>query len=123
MAFKPTKKDYLKAQLCPVGMRLLTLTDVEKPYLNDKGTEIQKCDFEDSEGYIISNWFNDKMLDTLINFVESADNVKLDPENMPVIELRDYIGKKVAASISHRKVDDKMRTSIDEFYTADKVPF
>lgn len=128
MGFKPTKKDLQRSALCPVGMHLFTVVSTEKPYLNEKGTKIEKVDFETNEGYLVPIWFNDKMLDSLLKFVEAADNIRFDLEkdgdNLPEIELRDYVGKKVAGSVSHRKDNDgKPKAQIDEFFTADSVPF
>ena len=106
-------------------MHLATLTSVEDEYQNDKGTNIQKCDFETDSGYTIPKWFNDGFMSDLIEFVEAADNIKFDPENTDTdIDLHDYVGKKVAIQVSHGKdKNNKIQAQIDNFYTADKVPF
>jgi len=125
MAFKPTKKDLQRSQTCPAGMKLFTLINVETSYLKENGNEVQQCDFETDDGYIVPVWFNSKMLSTVLNFVQAADGIKFEiDDRLPEVELRDYLGKKVAGSVSHRKDDNgKIQAQIDEFFTADKVPF
>lgn len=127
MAFNFTTTDVRKSQKCPVGMHIATLTEVEEPYFNAKGTTVQKVNFETDKGYSVPYWFNDKFMANLIEFVEAADNIKFDPEaeNTDVsIDLKNYIGKKLAIAVSHRKDDNnKIQAQIDNFFSADKVPF
>lgn len=126
MAFKLTAEDLKKSAKCPVGMHLATLVAVDEPYLNDKGTEIQKADFETDQGYSVPKWFNDKFISDLFEFVEAADKIKFDANNFKETELdlRNYKGKKVAISVSHQKdKNNKVQAQIDNFFSADKVPF
>jgi hypothetical protein len=128
MAFKPTKDDLKKSQKCPPGMHLGELVEVEEEYVSDKGATVQKCWFETNKGYQIPVWFNDKVMSNLFEFVEAADKIKLDMdtiEDMPPIDLKNYLHKPVAFSVSHNKSekDGKIYTQIDNFFSADKVPF
>lgn len=139
MSFKPTKKDLQRSAICPVGMHLVTAVAVGKEYLNEGGTQVQQVDFETSEGYIVPKWFwysvKKQMLDPdVLKFVQAADNMTFDLEKisddgegedaLPEIELKDYEGKKVAISVSHQKdKNGKVQPNIDEFFTADSVPF
>ena len=133
MSFKPTKKDLQRSAICPVGMHLVTAVSVGKEYLNDSGTQVQQVDFETTDGYIIPKWFwysvKKQMLDPdVLKFVQAADNITFDMEkdgdNLPEIELKDYEGKKVAVSVSHQKDNNgKVQPNIDEYFTADSVPF
>lgn len=107
-------------------MHLATLVAVDEPYINDKGTEIQKADFETDAGYSVPKWFNDKFVSDLFEFVEAADKIKFDANNFKEIELdlKRYVGKKVAISVSHQKDKNaKIQAQIDNFFSADKVPF
>lgn len=122
MAFEVTKDDIKKSQKCPPGMHIATLVSVEKEYLNEKGTTVQRVDFDTDGGYSVPYWFNDKMTSSLIEFAEAADNVKLDADTS--IELMDYKGKKVCLSVSHAKdKNNKIQAQIDNFYPSDKVPY
>ena len=122
MTFDVTKKDIAQAQKCPPGMHKATLIEVDESYFNEKGTEIEKATFETTKGHSVPYWFNNKMLSSVIEFVEAADNVKL--EENTAINLKDYIGKQVCISVSHRAdKNNKPQAQIDTFYSADKVPF
>lgn len=126
MAFKVTKSDLKKSILCPVGMHLFTLVAVEEPYLKTNGCTVQKCDFESDKGYSVSVWFNSTVMANLFDFVAAADKVTFDLEKFEdtAIELKDYKGKQVTGSISHRKLDDgKLVAQIDNFYEEGKVPY
>jgi hypothetical protein len=129
MGFKLTKADLKKSALCTPGMHSFTLVKVNEPYLKEGKngpTTVQQCDFESAEGYVVPVWFNTVVMSNLFEFVAAADNVVFDMEKFEDvdIELKDYVGKKVAASVSHR-VDNnnKPQAQIDNFYSADKVPF
>jgi hypothetical protein len=107
-------------------MFVTTLIEVEEPYVNDKGTTVQRANFETDAGHVVPKWFNDAVLRDLIEFVEAADHVKFDMETMEdlPIELKNYIGKKVAISVSHVKdKNNKVQAQIDNFFSADSVPF
>lgn len=123
MAFTIEKDDIKKSQKCPPGIHKATLTLVEDVYYNEKGTEIQKCEFETEEGYIVPVWFNNKMLGPIIEFVEAADKVKLTEDTS--VDLKKYEGTgKVCISVSHIKdKNNKIQAQIDNFFSADKVPF
>lgn len=126
MSFTLTKQDLKKSALCPPGMKLFTLVEVEPQYVSKKGTSTQKCDFESDEGYVVPTWFNAAVLNNLFEFIAAADHITFDMEKMETIsvKLEDYKGKRVAGSVSHRKTDDgKIVAQIDNFYDADKVPF
>lgn len=126
MSFKLTKGDLQKSVLCPVGMHTFTLTVVEEPYVSGKGASVQKCDFETDAGYTVSTWFNDKVMQNLFEFVAAADKVtfKLEDFVETKVELKDYKGKRVCGSVSHRKTDEgKIVSQIDNFYEEGKVPF
>lgn len=126
MSFKVTPQDVKKSQKCSPGMHIFTLVAVEEPYLSEKGNTVQKCDFESDKGYVVSKWFNNVFMGDLVEFVECADDINIDPEKMSDmdIELKDYIGKKVAGSVSHGKdKNNKMQANIDNFFSAKKVPF
>lgn len=126
MAFKVTKSDLKKSILCPVGMHVFTLVTVEEMYLKPNGNSVQKCDFETDAGYTVPVWFNSVVMSNLFEFVAAADKVTFDLEKFEdmTIELKDYKGKKVAGSVSHRKTDDgKIVAQIDNFYEDGKVPF
>lgn len=125
MAFDVTKEDLKKSQKCPVGMHLATLVEVEDEYLNEKGTNVQKCEFETDKGHIVPYWFNDKMVSAVLEFIAAADDIVLTEENMPSrIDLKDYKGKRVAISVSHTKdKNNKLQAQIDNFFSASKVPF
>lgn len=122
-----------RAALCPVGMHLFTVVSVGKEYLNEAGTQVQQVDFESQEGYIVPKWFwyspKKQMLDPdVIKFVQAVDNitfnVEKDGDDMPEIKLEEYIGKKFAGSVSHQKDNNgKPQANIDEYFTADAVPF
>lgn len=124
--FNLTKEDLQKSQKCPPGMHIATLTEVEEPYISPKsGCDVQKVVFETSKGYSVPNWFNSTVLGPLFEFIEAADNIKFDVDNMKEIsvDLKKYIGKKVCISVSHRKEDGKVYAQVDSFFSADKVPF
>lgn len=126
MAFKIDAEDLKKSQKCPVGMHIATLTEVGKPYFNDKQTEIQQCFFETEKGYTTPYWFNNKMVSSILEFVQAADKVTFDAATMAEmdIELSDYIGKKVAISVSHIKdKNGKLQSQIDNFFNSEAVPF
>lgn len=126
MAFKVTKADLKKSILCPVGMHNFTLTVVEEMYIKPSGVSVQKCDFETDAGYTVSVWFNSTVMTNLFEFVVAADKITFDLEKFEEmnIELKDYKGKKVSGSVSHRKTDDgKLVSQIDNFYEDSKVPF
>lgn len=126
MAFKVTKSDLKKSILCPVGMHDFTLVVVEEPYLKPSGISVQKCDFETESGYSVPVWFNSVVMSNLFEFVAAADKITFDLEKFEdmIIELKDYKGKKVTGSVSHRKTDDgKVVAQIDNFYESGKVPF
>lgn len=126
MAFKLTKSDLKKSALCPPGMHPFTLVAVEEPYVSAKGVTVQKCDFETDSGYSVSVWFNSAVMSNLFEFVAAADKVKFDLDKFEAmeIELKDYKGKKVSGSVSHRKTDDnKVVAQIDNLYEDGKVPF
>lgn len=126
MAFKLTAEDLKKSAKCPVGMHLATLVVAEEPYISEKGNETQKCDFETDQGYTISKWFNEKFTGDLFEFVAAADKIKFDATTFKEteIELKNYRGKKVAISVSHGKdKNGKVQANIDNFFSADKIPF
>lgn len=128
MAFKITKDDLKKSQRCPPGTHVATLVEVEEPYISENsGCTVQKCVFETDKGHQVPVWFNDAVTANLIEFVEAADNVKMNMDNidsMPEIELKDYKGKRVAIAVSHNKDGKgKIQANIDNFFSADKVPF
>lgn len=125
MPFGFTKDDFKKAQKCPPGMHLATLTEVEDEYMNEKGTNIQKANFETDNGYIVPYWFNDKMPGPVFEFIGAADNITITEDNMPErINIKDYLHKRVAISVSHVKdKNNKIQAQIDNFFSADKVPF
>lgn len=128
VAFKPTKQDLQKSQKCPPGMHLAELVEVEEEYVSEKsGATVQKCVFETNAGYQVPVWFNDKVMTNLFEFVEAADNIKLSMDtidDMPPIDLKNYLHKKVAISVSHVKNDkNQIFPQIDNFFAADKVPF
>lgn len=122
MAFDVTKSDIKKSQKCAPGMHIATLITVDEQYLNEKGTTVQKVEFDTDSGYSIPYWFNDKMTSSLIEFAEAADNCKLSEDTS--IELKDYKGKKVCLSVSHAKdKNNKIQAQIDNFYSSEKVPY
>lgn len=126
--FDITKDDLKKSQLCPVGLHLFTVVEVEDEYENAKGTTVQKVNFESEKGYQISYWFNDAMLSSVIEFISAADNINLDMETFAgmQVNLKDYVGKKFAGNVVHEKRKDggnKVNAVIENFYSADKVPF
>lgn len=126
MAFKLTKSDLKKSVLCPVGMHTFTLVNLGEPYLSAKGTSVQQAEFETDAGYSVSTWFNDKVTSNLFEFVAAADKVtfKIEDFTETEVELKDYKGKKVCGSVSHRKTDDgKIVAQIDNFYEEGKIPF
>lgn len=127
MGFKLTKTELKKTALCPPGMRDLTLITVEEPYIKPaNGCKVQKCEFESKDGYILPVWFNDSVMANLFEFVAAADKVTFDMDKFEDtdVELKEYIGKEVVGSISHRKTDEgKIVTQIDNFYQTGKVPF
>jgi hypothetical protein len=126
MSFKLNKEGLLKSATCPPGLTKFTLVVVEEPYVSKKGATVQKCDFESEKGYTVSVWFNSAVMGNLYEFVEAADDAKFDPTKMGEIDLnlKEYIGKEVVGSVSHRKDDNgKVQAQIDNFYTVDKVPF
>jgi len=127
VAFKITKDDLKKSQKLVPGMHIVTLTQVEEPYFNEKGTAVQKVEFETDKGVVQPYWFHqtDMGLRSLIEFIEAADDIKLDSELPDTdIELRNYIGKKVCIATSMGKdKNGKNQINIDNFYSAKKVPF
>lgn len=127
MAFDITPQDLKKAQKCPPGMHIFTLVEVEEPYLKENGNEVQKADFESDKGHVVPTWFNSSFKANLIEFIQAADNIILTDEmlrTLPPVDLKNYIGKKVAASVSHRRDNNnKVQAQIDNFFSADKVPF
>lgn len=124
MAFNFSKDDFRKSQKCPAGMHIATLVEVEEPYIKDNGNEVQKCWFETSAGHQVPYWFNKNMPGPVFEFTGAADNVVFTEENAPEnIELKEYKGKRVAISVSHRQTDKGIMPNIDAFYSADKVPF
>lgn len=127
MSFKMTKADLKKSALCPPGMHAATLIEVEAAYVKpDNGNTVQKCDFETDAGYVISAWFNAKMMASLFEFVQAADKVTFNLETMEdmSIELKEYKGKRVTISVSHVKnKDGKINAQIDNFYEEGKIPF
>lgn len=126
MAFKLNKQELQKSQKCPPGLHPATLVEAEEMYVSEKGAEVQKCIFETDAGYQVPVWFNDKVMSNLIEFVEAADKVKFDMENMEEVDinLKKYVGKKVYISVSHVKdKNNKIQAQIDNFYNSDKVPF
>jgi hypothetical protein len=108
-------------------MHLGELIEVEEEYISEKGAQVQKCSFETKAGYLVPVWFNDKVMTNLFEFIEAADNVKLNMDtidDMPPINLKEYLHKPVAFSVSHVKNDkNQIFTQIDNFFSADKVPF
>lgn len=125
MPFSFDKSDFRKSQKCPPGMHIATLVEVEEEYYNEKGTQVQRANFETDKGYDISTWFNDKMPSFMYEFVAAADDVTLTEDNAPTnIDLKEYVGKKVAISVSHGKdKNNKVQAQIDNFFSAAKVPF
>lgn len=126
MAFKVTKQDLKKSITCPPGYHSFTLVNLEEPYVKPSGISVQKAEFESSAGYVVPTWFNSTVMANLFEFVAAADKVKFDMESFEdtEIELKNYLGKKVAGSVSHRKTDDgKIVAQIDNFYEDGKVPF
>jgi len=125
MPFTVNKQDLKKSQKCPPGMHLFTLTEVEDEYFNEKGTKVQRVDFESDGGYIVPYWFNDKFSSNLLEFIQAADGITLDMNMEDLdIDLKDYKGKKVAGSVSHVKdKNNKIQAQIDNFFSPDKVPF
>jgi hypothetical protein len=122
--FEFSKDDLKKSQKCPAGMHVATLVEVEDEYMNDKGNTVQKCSFETLAGYFIPVWFNAKMPGPVFELVAAAEGITITEENMPSkIVLKDYIGKKVALSVSHAKdKNNKIQAQVDNFFNADKVP-
>lgn len=107
-------------------MRVFTLVATGKPYKNEKGTTIEQADFESDDGYIVPFWFNDKMMGEVLKFVQAADGITFDTEgeDLPEINIKDYIGKKVACEIVHGKDNNnKTVAQISDWFTADSVPF
>lgn len=126
MSFKPTVEDLKRSQKCPAGMHRATLITVDDEYFNDKGTSIQKCEFETENGHIVPFWFNDKMMGMILEFVSAADKTVITEDMLADmdIELREYKGKAVALSVSHVKdKNNKLQAQIDNFFNEDKVPF
>lgn len=125
MAFEFDKKDFKKSQKAPPGMYIATLIIVEEPYYNDKGTSIEKATFETDNGYEVPFWFNDKMPGLVYEFIGAADSITFNEDNVPTnIDLKEYVGKKVAISVSHKKdKNNKIQAQIDNFFSASKVPF
>lgn len=125
MAFKPTADDLKRSQKCPAGMHIATLTEVQDEYLKENGNTVQEVDFETDKGYIVKHWFNAKMMQDIIAFVQAADNVTFTEESLPDnLDLKEYKGKKVCISVSHAKdKNNKVQAQIDDFFSADKVPF
>lgn len=124
--FKLNKESLLKSAICPPGMTKGELVKVGEQYVSAKGATVQQADFETEKGYSVSVWFNDKVMANLFEFVAAADKVTFDPDNMQEteIDLKDYLHKPVVFNVSHRKTDDgKVVAQIDNFYSADKVPF
>ena len=126
MSFTLTKTDLKKSALCPPGLAPITLVAVEESYLKPNGVTVQKCDFETDKGYIVPVWFNDKVPTNMIEYVQAADKITFDLENMSDFSFnpKEYIGKTCVGNISHRKTDDgKVVAQIDNFYETGKVPF
>lgn len=124
--FKLTKTDLKKSAICPPGMHALTLITVDEPYKKPSGIEVQKCEFETDNGHVVPVWFNSTVMTNLFEFVAAADKVAFNVETFTdtEVDLKDYKGKKVAGSVSHRKTDDgKIVAQIDNFYEDGKVPF
>lgn len=125
MAFKVTKQDLKKSQLCPPGMHNFTLITVKESYLKPNGVTVQETEFETDAGYIVKVFFNSTVMTNLFEFVAAADKITFDLttfEDME-IELKDYIGKKVSGSVSHETREGKTYAGIDNFYQEGKVPF
>jgi hypothetical protein len=126
MAFKITKDKLKQSVMCPVGTHLMTLIEVEDEYISAKGTNVQPALFETDSGYQIKTWFNDAVMRQLIEFVEAADNIKFNMEKMEdvSINLKEYVGKRVAGVVSPgTDKNGKPVVQIDNFYSAEKVPF
>lgn len=126
MAFKVTAQDLKKSQICPPGMREFTLVTVKESYIKQaNGVTVQETEFESTDGYTVKVFFNSAVLSNLFEFVAAADKVTFDPANFAdrEIELKDYIGKKVAGSVSHTVREGKTYPGIDNFYQEGKVPF
>lgn len=126
MPFELTPEDLKRSQKCPPGMHIFTVTAVDEEYLNDNGTTVQRMEFESDKGYMVSTWFNNKFQSSVIEFVQAADKITFTEESIKnvKINLKDYLGKKVAGSVSHRKDNNnKIQAQIDNFFSADKVPF
>jgi hypothetical protein len=128
MAFKLNKDVLAKSAKCPTGMHIATLTEVEDTYFSEKGTEVQKANFETDKGYNIPMWFNgsDMGLGQILEFVQAADDVTFTADNMAELDinLKEYVGKKVCLSVSHGKdKNNKVQAQIDNFFSAKKVPF
>lgn len=126
MPFTLTPEDLKKSQKCPPGMHIFTITKVGDEYLNDNGTTVQQMDLETDKGYIVSTWFNNKFQSNIIDFIQAVDKVTLTPETIKdlTIDLKDYQGKRVAGAVSHMKdKNNKIQAQIDNFFSADKVPF
>lgn len=126
MAFDLTPEDLKKSQKCPPGMHMMTVREVGDEYFNDNQTTVQQMDLETDKGYFVSTWFNNKFKSNIIEFVEAADRIKFTDESIKnvKIDLKNYVGKTVVGSVSHRKdKNNKIQAQIDNFFSSDKVPF
>lgn len=109
-------------------MHLGFLAEVEDEYISDSKSKctVVPCTFETDAGFQVKVWFNDAVMSNLIEFIEAADNFKINMDNvdqLPAINLKDYIGKRVAFSVSHVKdKNNKIQAQIDNFFSADKAP-
>jgi len=123
-SFKVTKDDIAKSQKCPPGMHIAELTLVGEEYLKDNGNTVQECEFTTTSGHNMRYWFNAKMVSSIIEFVCAADKVEPAALEDKDINLKEYVGKKVCISVSHGKdKNNKIQAQIDNFFSADKVPF
>lgn len=127
MAFDVTPQDLKKSQKCPPGMHIAAITECEEPYYSEKNILTQKVWFETQKGYTIATWFNASVQANQIEFMEAADKVKFDMDSFKgtSFDPKNYIGKPVCISVSHQKSqkDGKIYAQIDNFFSADKVPF